>query len=51
MHEIYTRGNKNNLKQYLNSFMITVNISEAFKVKLKHQYLLRSDTRKLDVMI
>lgn len=51
MHEIYMGGNKNNFKQYLNSCMITVNTSEALTVNLKYQYLLRSDTRKLDVMI
>lgn len=51
MHDIYMGGNKNYFKQYLNSFMITVNTSGAFKVILKHQYPLRSGTRKLDVMI
>jgi hypothetical protein len=51
MHEIYMGDNKNNFKQYLKRCMITVNTFEVFIVKLKHQYFLRSDTWKLDVMM
>jgi hypothetical protein len=49
---MYMGGNKNKtLSNTLTSVKITVNTSVTFTGKVKYQYLLRSDTGTLDVMM